>query len=239
MTQEFEDLGSLQLTEQELSALAGQASWRFKEVPVLCCWHCKSLEVQIPEAQDKSSEPQEVPSDSVSSAGQSAVVPEQVSAWSHRGSWLALQTNPEDWSWHWSVQHPWVEGSQTDPEVRVHSVEQHWDPLGPASHSSPGSLIPFPHCCSLRVVLPPGTSTQVVSDSPLPSIEQMFPIVHWEKESVLCSETGFMMNWELEEQVLALKGQQVAPPSRALWVATLPDELQSSAQSWMAPKLSK
>ena len=75
------------------------------------------------------------------------------------------------------------------------------------------------------VVLLPGCWIQVEETSRLPSPEQMFPSVHWEKVSSVSEVVGFMMNRPLASQVSALKGQHE------------PDSEQPVVQSWIAPKL--
>ena len=75
----------------------------------------------------------------------------QVSAVSQRSStdgrhtWLA-GAKPQD-----CVQHAELDGSQRAFGASLHSLVQHADPFGPASHSSPGSRMPFPHCSVLSV----------------------------------------------------------------------------------------
>lgn len=164
------------------------------------------------------------------SAGQSAEEPVQYSGVSQpEESLAARQSWLEEANWQEEVQQALEEGSHTLPLVNLQSVEQHLDPLGPASHSSPpGSRMPLPHCCVESVSLLPGLTTQSVSSPPPPNIEHTFPTLHGENFIVFCAATGDMMWASASLQLLPDCGQHVAP---LLCSALLPVKLHPLMQS--------
>lgn len=137
------------MTSQLESPTLGQA-W---VIPMLAPReaHCSFLLVQYPEAHFSPLSPQLVPSAFVSSGGQSAEVPVHVSAMSHVSVIAGRQTWPDGAYVQVEEQQVFVAGSHWAPARSLHVDESQQSEVAPwpGSHSSPGSRIPFPHCCRL------------------------------------------------------------------------------------------
>jgi len=199
--------------------------------------HCKSRELHCPDAHVSPSVefPHDWPSGALTSAGQTALLPEQVSCGSQAPVELR-QTVPELAKAQVDMQQSSLLGSQTAFALNLQVVaSQHGlfpqPSTPPQSQSSPCSTIPFPHWEPLMVGTFLLDVRQPVFTELRPMAEQIFPILQGLKLVIPVAVDGFMMKRWPAEQVDEESGQHCCAAT------VVPSAHVESTQSCTAPKV--
>ena len=158
--------------------------------------HCRSLDVQIPEAHLASENSQAAPSGKVSVMGHTGLFPEHFVSSSQLVS-FCLHICDDATKLQFKQQGPFSEehcapGFKVQLELQQESVAH----LEPQSHSSPCSNIPFPQTAPETTVFDPGLARHV------PKTDILEQISFWEQSEKLFKESpplcGFIINWPLQ-----------------------------------------